>query len=93
MGTMLSTKLIRLSSKNTFDVKVRMLINSFIFNCDTLDQFKLAFRKQMDLVNGYGDDFRELFFITSTTDVVKVWRRYKDGQPNRLLMEVSVIKY
>jgi len=90
---MLKTKLIRLSSKNTFDVRVRILINSFIFGCDTLEQFELTFRKQMDLVNGYGDDFRTLFFITRTNDIAQVWRKYTDGQSDRLLMEVSVIKY
>jgi len=74
-------------------VKVRILINSFIFGCDTLDQFELTFRKQMDLVNGYGDDFRELFFITRTNKLAQVWRKYTDGQPDRLLMEVSVITY
>ncbi|MCX7100089.1 MAG: hypothetical protein NTX38_00975 [Methylobacter sp.] len=74
-------------------MKVRILINSFIFGCDTLEQFELTFSKQMDLVNGYGDDFRELFFITRINDIAQVWRKYTDGQPDRLLMEVTVITY
>ena len=89
---MLKSTLVNLINTNTFDVKVRNLINSFIFNCDTLDRFERLFFIEMNKVKGLGDDFATLYYTTQHKFKVQVWRK-EPTQKDRLLMEIISITY
>ena len=86
--------ILKTQNPSLFDRKVKQIVQDIIWRCDTLKEFETKFKARMKTEVGLGDQFRELYYTTSTEEKVQVWRKKSTAQlTERLIFDIILIAY
>lgn len=79
------------SRRNTlYDLKVRNMVNRFLWACDTLEDFEAHFNQQILLIPRASAYCASVVYrLTKENGQIKVWHKNTNGDNDRLLFEIT----
>jgi len=86
--------ILKTQNPSLFDRKVKQIVQNIIWRCDSLKYFESKFKDRLKSEVGLGDQFKELYFTTSSEDKVQVWRRKSKAEiTDRLIFDIILMAY